>query len=71
VYLPGLLIVLSNYCGKYGTTFLVGKVVKYGMEKHPVKIQENGRVSIPSDVREELDVEAGDYVVITVERFEQ
>lgn len=41
------------------------------MEKYPVKVINNGRVTIPAEVRREMELENGDYVVITVEEFEQ
>lgn len=41
------------------------------MDKHPVKITKHGRVTIPSEVRNEMELEEGDYVVITVEEFDK
>jgi len=40
------------------------------MAKYPVRLLEKGRVTIPKDAREDLDVEKGDYVVIEVSEFE-
>ena len=37
---------------------------------HPAKIQTGGRVSIDKSVRDELNLEMGDYVMITVEPME-
>jgi bifunctional DNA-binding transcriptional regulator/antitoxin component of YhaV-PrlF toxin-antitoxin module len=37
------------------------------MPKQPAKIQAGGRISIEADIRRELDVEPGDYVMIDVE----
>jgi bifunctional DNA-binding transcriptional regulator/antitoxin component of YhaV-PrlF toxin-antitoxin module len=39
-------------------------------KKHPAKIQNGGRVSIDADVRRELELEQGDYVMIDVETLE-
>ena len=36
------------------------------MPKQPAKIQAGGRIQIAADIRRELDVEPGDYVVIDV-----
>ena len=38
--------------------------------RHPAKIQTGGRVSIDADVRRELGLEEGDYVLIDVEPLE-
>lgn len=35
--------------------------------KHAAKVQAGGRVSIDAEVRRKLELEQGDYVVITVE----
>lgn len=40
------------------------------MGKHPVKVLERGRVTIPKEVRDSMDLEKGDYVVIAVEEFD-
>jgi AbrB family looped-hinge helix DNA binding protein len=37
------------------------------MSQAPAKVQENGRVTIPVDVRRDLELETGDYVVIDVQ----
>ena len=39
-------------------------------KKHPAKIQNGGRVSIDADIRRELELEQGDYVMIGVEPLE-
>lgn len=36
----------------------------------PTRVIENGRVTIPADLRRELGIEKGDYVVIGVEPFD-
>jgi len=38
---------------------------------HPAKIQSGGRVSIEKSVRDEFDLEQGDYVLVTVEPMEE
>ena len=40
------------------------------MVKAPTKVINDGRVTIPADVRQELDIERGDYVMIDVEPLE-
>jgi len=40
------------------------------MVKAPTKVIKDGRVTIPADVRQELDIERGDYVMIDVEPLE-
>lgn len=37
------------------------------MVEAPTRVLSQGRVTIPADVRDELDIEHGDYVVIDVE----
>ena len=37
----------------------------------PTRVIENGRVTIPADLRRELGIEKGDYVVIGVEPFDR
>ena len=36
------------------------------MTKAPTKVIESGRVTIPVEVREELELEKGDYILIDV-----
>ena len=40
------------------------------MAKQATKIQRGGRISIDADIRRELGLEEGDYVVINVEPLE-
>jgi len=40
------------------------------MVKAPTKVIDAGRVTIPADIRQELDIENGDYVMIDVEPLE-
>ena len=40
------------------------------MPKQATKIQHGGRISIDADIRRELGLEEGDYVVINVEPLE-
>jgi len=37
------------------------------MSKAPTRVLEQGRVTIPADLRRDLELETGDYVVIDVE----
>ena len=37
------------------------------MPKQPAKIQAGGRISIEADIRRELGVEPGDYILVNVE----
>jgi len=37
------------------------------MPKVPTKMLEQGRVTIPADIRAELSLESGDYIMIEVE----
>lgn len=37
----------------------------------PTRIIDDGRVTIPADVRNDLELEKGDYVLIDVEPIEQ
>jgi AbrB family looped-hinge helix DNA binding protein len=37
------------------------------MARASTKVTQHGRVTIPADVRRDLELEAGDYVVIDVE----
>jgi len=37
------------------------------MVQAPTKVINNGRVTIPADVRQELGLEEGDYVMVDVE----
>jgi AbrB family looped-hinge helix DNA binding protein len=39
------------------------------MVKAPAKIINDGRVTIPADIRHQLDLEEGDYVMVDVERL--
>lgn len=41
------------------------------MSKAPTKVINNGRVTIPSDLRDELGLQEGDYVLIDVEPLER
>jgi AbrB family looped-hinge helix DNA binding protein len=36
------------------------------MPEAPARVINNGRVTIPADMRRELDIEKGDYVMIDV-----
>lgn len=36
-----------------------------------VKVQSNGRVTIPAETRDKLDIDGGDYIVIEVSKIEQ
>ena len=40
------------------------------MSKAPTRILEQGRVTIPADLRREMGLEKGDYVVIDVKPLE-
>lgn len=40
------------------------------MAQAPVKVTQNGRVTIPKEIREEYGLSDGDYVVITVDPIE-
>ena len=40
------------------------------MSKAPTKVINDGRVTIPAEVRRALDLEEGDYVMIDVEPLE-
>lgn len=40
------------------------------MGQVPTRMIGNGRVTIPADVRKDLDLEKGDYVLIDVEPIE-
>ena len=40
---------------------------RQNMSKAPTRVLEQGRVTIPADLRRDLDLETGDYVVIDVE----
>jgi len=40
------------------------------MSKAPTRVLKQGRVTIPADVRRDLGIEPGDYVVIDVEPLE-
>lgn len=37
------------------------------MSKAPTRLLEQGRVTIPAEVRRDLELEKGDYVIIDVE----
>lgn len=41
------------------------------MPKAPTKVIDDGRVTIPADIRRELGLEKGDYVVVDVRPLEQ
>lgn len=41
------------------------------MSKAPTKVINNGRVTIPAEVRNELGLQEGDYVLIDVEPLEE
>lgn len=41
------------------------------MSRAPTKVINNGRVTIPADLREKLNLEEGDYVIIDVEPLER
>jgi len=41
------------------------------MAKVPTRVIENGRCTIPFDLREELSLEKGDYILIDVEKMDQ
>lgn len=40
------------------------------MARAPATVLENGRVTIPREIREELNLEHGDYVMLDVEVIE-
>jgi AbrB family looped-hinge helix DNA binding protein len=40
---------------------------RQNMSKAPTRVLEQGRVTIPADLRRDLELETGDYVVIDVE----
>lgn len=40
------------------------------MSKAPTRVLERGRVTIPADLRREMGLEKGDYVVIDVKPLE-
>ena len=40
---------------------------RQNMSKAPTRVLEQGRVTIPAEVRRNLNLEKGDYVVIDVE----
>lgn len=41
------------------------------MGKAPTKVINNGRVTIPAEVRRELGLEEGDYVIVDVQPLEE
>lgn len=41
------------------------------MSQAPTKVINNGRVTIPADIRRELGLEEGDYVMIDVTPLEE
>lgn len=41
------------------------------MTQAPTRIIEGGRVTLPADLRRELNLEKGDYVVVDVEPLER
>ena len=46
-------------------------VFRFVMPKQPAKIQSNGRVSIDKEIRSELGLEQGDYVMLDVESLSE
>lgn len=41
------------------------------MSKAPTRVLKQGRVTIPAEVRHELGIESGDYVVIDVKPLDE
>lgn len=41
------------------------------MSKAPARVLEQGRVTIPADVRRDLGLEQGDYVIVDVQPLEE
>lgn len=41
------------------------------MSKAPTRVLEQGRVTIPADVRRNLGLEQGDYVIVDVKPLEE
>ena len=41
------------------------------MTRIPTKVINDGRVTIPADVRRELELEKGDYVLVDVQPLEE
>jgi AbrB family looped-hinge helix DNA binding protein len=41
------------------------------MSRIPTKVINDGRVTIPADVRRELELEKGDYVLVDVQPLEE
>jgi AbrB family looped-hinge helix DNA binding protein len=41
------------------------------MPQAPARLQENGRVTIPVDVRKHLSIEKGDYVMVDVKPIDE
>lgn len=41
------------------------------MVKRPARVIDQGRVTIPADVRKDLGLEVGDYVLVDVEPLEE
>lgn len=37
------------------------------MSKAPARVQEGGRVQIPADIRRNMELDTGDYVVINIQ----
>ena len=40
------------------------------MAKAPAQVTQQGRVTIPAEVRRDLDIEQGDYVLVDVQPLE-
>ena len=40
------------------------------VSKAPARVQEGGRVQIPADMRRDMELDTGDYVVINVQPLE-
>lgn len=41
------------------------------MNRAPTRVLDQGRVTIPADIRADLDLQKGDYVVIEIEPLDQ
>ena len=41
------------------------------MSKAPARVQEGGRVQIPADIRRDMGLDTGDYVVLNVQPLEE